>query len=209
MTKANSTLITVLIDRSGSMCSCLNGTIEGFNSFIESQKKTQSELNDEVKVSMIQFDDKYELNYNMLPLQNVPNLTTETFIPRGWTALHDAIGKTVRDVGSKLSEMSENERPSKVLVVILTDGGENSSKSFSKEQIATIIKHQEEKYLWEFVYLGANQDSFAVAGAMGMKVANVMNYSSDDIGTRSVFASMSKMSTSYRTKGKVEFEDDK
>ncbi len=209
MTKQNSTLITVLIDRSGSMSSCRNGTIEGFNAFIESQKKTQSELKDDVKVSLVQFDNMYEINYNMLPLENVPNLTMASYVPRGGTALHDAIGKTINDVGAKLSEAIESDRPSKVLVVIMTDGQENESKIFSREQIANMIRHQEQKYAWEFVYLGANQDSFAVGGAMGMKMANVMNYTSDNLGTSRAFASLHKMSSGYRSSGKVVLDDDK
>lgn len=198
MTKPNSTLITLVLDRSGSMESCRMGTIEGFNAFIDSQKQSQAELKDEVKVSLVQFDTEYEINYNMLPLENVPKLDMSTFIPRGGTGLYDAIGKTINDVGSKLRDMSESDRPSKVLVVIMTDGGENASHYFNRHKVFEMIRHQEEKYAWEFVYIGANQDSFAVGSSLGVKTANTANYFSTNEGTRAVYASIGAMSSGYR-----------
>ena len=204
MTKQNSTLITLVLDRSGSMKSCLDGTIEGFNSFIDSHKKSQSEMNDDVKVSLIQFDNKYELNYNMLPIQNVPYLNKETFVPRGMTALHDAIGKTINDVGEKLSSMRESERPSKVLVVIMTDGGENASKEFNGDMIKKMIEHQEKTYSWEFVYVGANQDAIAVGSSIGVKTANNMNYDASNVGATRGYSKLSDMSVRYKTTGFVD-----
>ena len=89
-------------------------------------------------------------------------------IPRWGTALLDAVGKAINDTGQRLAAMPESERPGLVMMIIVTDGGENQSKEFTKKQIADMTKHQEDKYNWQFTYLGANQDAFAEAGGMGM-----------------------------------------
>lgn len=206
MTKQNSTLIVMVLDRSGSMESCKKGTIEGFNAFIDSQKESQRQLNDEVKVSLIQFDSLYEINYTMLPLENVPKLNEANYKPRGGTALYDAIGKTVVDVGAALRDTVEHERPSKVLVVVLTDGEENESKRYGRSAIFDMIRHQENKYGWEFVYIGANQDSFAVGGSLGVKTSNIANYVSSNVGTKSMYSSLDGMTKGYRSSGKVGFD---
>src|SRR5689334_14920077 len=114
MTKANSTLITVILDRSGSMGSVRYATIKGFNEFLQGQKAGP----DEAKISLIQFDDHYEVNYLAKRIQEAAPLSHETYIPRGGTALVDAIGRTLIETGKTLEAMREEERPSKVFVVI-------------------------------------------------------------------------------------------
>ena len=184
MTKPNFTEIIIVLDRSGSMEMVRDDTIGGFNAFIEDQKKAVGEA----KITLVQFDDQYLVVYGGQPIQDVPKLTLETFVPRGMTALLDAVGKTINIVGDRLANTTEDQRPSLVLFVIITDGHENASKEFKLSQIKDKIKHQTEKYNWEFVFLGADQDAFQ-AGAMGVSAGNTFNYSSDaTIGTYAAFS---------------------
>ena len=193
---ANRTEIAVILDRSGSMQTIRTDAIGGFNSFLEVQKAVPGEA----KFSLVLFDNHYETPILRKDLKAVEPLTDKTFAPRGSTALYDAIGRTVNTLGAELANLPDAERPSKVIVAILTDGMENASREFNQAQIAEMVKHQEEKYSWEFIYLGANQDAFAVSGALGMRAENTANFSADSIGTRSAYETVSRLTTSYRTK---------
>jgi len=173
MTKANLVEIIVVLDRSGSMSTVRNDTIGGFNTFVNDQKV---QAKGEVKLTLVQFDDQYEVNYNGRQIQEVPALTETTYIPRGMTALLDAVGKTINTVGDRLAKTPEAERPSLVIFVTLTDGQENSSKEFKLDQIKSLIEHQTTKYNWQFVFLGADQNAFQAA-SMGFTASNTYNYS--------------------------------
>jgi len=188
MTKKNFTAISVVLDKSGSMSSVLESTIEGFNSFIKEQR--DSAVGDCI-VSLHQFDSEYQTDYECLPINEVNKLDTTTFVPRGATALLDGIGKTVDTLGKRLADMTEEERPDTVIVAILTDGGENSSKDFKIELINEIIRTQTDVYNWEFVFLGANQDAIMTASHFGISSQNSMTYASNAIGTKDAFTSLS------------------
>ncbi len=167
--------IVIILDRSGSMESGRSDMQGGLNTFLADQKKFSQENPDcSCTLSFVKFDDKYELVHDFKNLQEVESLELH---PRGGTALNDAIGKTITDVGQKLSDMNEEDRPSTVTVFIVTDGAENASIQFTTEQIKSMIQHQEEVYKWKFTYLGADQDSFAVANNLGLNVGSVANYS--------------------------------
>ena len=180
MTKPNFIEIVVVLDRSGSMGTVRLDTIGGFNTFVSDQKLNAV---GEIKLSLIQFDDQYEVVYNGKQITDVPPLTEETFVPRGMTALLDAVGKSINAVGDRLAKTPEVERPSLVVFVILTDGQENASKEFKLEQVKEMITHQKEKYGWQFVFLGADQDAFQAA-QMGLSANSTYNYTSaNTIGT--------------------------
>lgn len=185
--KDNYTDITFVLDRSGSMSSVQNDTIGGFNTFIDEQRK----LPGDCTASLMQFDDVHDIVYQGKPIKDAPHLTTETFVPRGSTALLDAIGRTITATGARLAAMAEADRPSKVLFVILTDGGENASKEFRRQQIFDMIKTQRETYNWDFVFIGANQDAIAVGGSIGIAAASSMSYAANAQGTKHAFASAS------------------
>ncbi len=181
--KQNHADITIVLDRSGSMSNVATDTIGGFNTFLDSQKKTPGTAT----FTLHQFDGKFETVVNAEDIQKVQDLTSKTFVPRGMTALLDAIGRSVTDAGARLEKLPEGERPAKVIFVILTDGYENSSREFTREQIFKMVEHQKEKYSWEFVYLGANQDAIQVGGSLGINAQSSMTYASNTLGTQALY----------------------
>ena len=193
MTKPNTTDITVVLDRSGSMVSIAGDMRGGFDSFIRKQR----EIPGDCRVTLVQFDDKYDTVYTALPVHVVPPLVLE---PRGSTALLDAVGRTINATGRRLHQMSEGDRPSQVLFVIITDGEENASHEFLGDKVATMTKHQREQYKWEFIYLGANQDAFAVAQKMGI-LRNAVTYQHHGDGAQAMFNACSASIGSYRSGG--------
>jgi uncharacterized protein YegL len=171
--KKDFTLIVFLLDRSGSMISGIEDTMGGFNSFIEKQR---AETKGDVRVTLVTFSDWYCSVYNMLPIKDVPVLTKEQYVTHGWTALVDSMCNSIDNTGRVLSSMSEAERPSRVIFVTITDGMENKSTQFSNDDLKQRITHQTDKYSWDFLYLGANQDSFQVAQQYGYTVPATYNW---------------------------------
>lgn len=156
-----------LLDRSGSMDRFCDDTIGGFNTFVNSQKELGGTM------SLVQFDHEYNVSYTDTPIDDVKPLTRETFVPRGSTALLDAIGRVIKDFTDPLPT-----------VIILTDGHENSSKKYTKSHIKDLID-QKTKDGWTFMYLGANQDAFAEADSIGISSNNTFQY--DEARTPEVF----------------------
>jgi hypothetical protein len=195
MSKKGHTEIVCILDRSGSMESIRADAIGGFNTFIEGQKKVAGTAS----VSLVLFDHEYSIAYSNIGLNEVKLMDSATFVPRGSTALLDAIGRTINDVGARLSNMLEDDRPEKVMVCILTDGYENCSKEFTKSKIKEMIELQRNQYNWEFSYLGANQDAFAEAGNLGISKQYTAGFVANAVGTRCAYASMDTMIGSYRT----------
>jgi hypothetical protein len=192
----DSTEIAFILDRSGSMHAIRDDAIGGFNAFVESQKAVPGEA----RFTFVSFDHEYETVMFRKNLREVEPLTPHTYVPRGTTALLDAIGRTVNAVGAQLAALPESERPSKVIVAILTDGMENASKEFTPSQIKEMVKHQEGIYSWEFIYLAANQDAFAVGGSLGIRKENIANFAPTGVGTRKAFETADKLTRSYRTR---------
>jgi hypothetical protein len=191
----NAAHISIVLDRSGSMGSVLDDTIGGFNRFIADQKATPGSAT----VTLCQFDNHYEVVYSAKPIADVPELTKETLVPRGSTALLDAIGRTINSTGDALSAMPEADRPGKVLFIIITDGQENASKEFSREKVFDMISHQKSTYSWEFIFLAANQDAIASGATIGIGATNSMSFAANAQGTRSSYASLGANVRNYRT----------
>ncbi len=180
------------------MGSIRNDAIGGFNTFLEEQKK----LPGEATLTYIQFDTEYEVIHENKPLKDVQPINEKCYVPRGSTALLDAIGKTVEAAGRRLSNTPEENRPEKVIVAILTDGEENASRQYSLPKIKEMIKHQKEKYSWEFIFLGANQDAFAEAMKIGIDTKDAFSFSATGIGVKEAHADMSRCVKQYRTQMK-------
>ena len=172
--KKNYTHIEVILDKSGSMAPTISDTLGGLNNFVEAQKKVPGTCS----YQLVQFDSTVELGTHYGNISDVPVLTAATYTPRGNTALLDAIGVTVSTLGSRLAAAPEEERPSKVIVVIITDGEENKSTEFKHDDINKMINHQRDSYKWEFVFLGANQDAIKVGTSLGVLKGAAMTYAS-------------------------------
>ena len=153
--------VTVVLDRSGSMQSCRDDAEGGLNTFIEEQKKQPGET----LFTLVQFDTEYEFVHKGKPIRDVGPCE---LVPRGMTALLDAVGRAIAETGERLAAMPEPDRPGLVVFVIVTDGQENSSKEYTKPQIKEMIERQQNDYKWQFTFLGANQDAFAEAHGIGI-----------------------------------------
>jgi len=175
--------ITFILDRSGSMECVRQETIKGFNKFLSDQRERVGKT----CVSLVQFDDQYEVVYSGAPIDKAHALTWETYLPRGATALLDAMGKTISRTGERFRAMSPAQRPAKVIFVIMTDGMENHSVQYSKQRVAQMVSHQRDKYNWEFLFLGANMDAIAVAQSYGIAGTHSMAYHHSPIGATYAF----------------------
>lgn len=191
-------LIVFILDRSGSMRNLQKDTIEGFNSLIEKQKQETSKAT----ITTVLFDNEYKIIHKNVDIKKVKLLTDQDYYARATTALYDAIGITINKVGAYLNSLEESNRPDQVRVVIITDGEENASHEFNKDQIKEMISHQTEKYNWEFIYLGANVDSFK--NASSINIGTYSNYTASDIGTQSVYTTMSSV---INKEGKIDNSD--
>ena len=199
MTKPNSIEIVFVVDRSGSMQSIASDMRGGFDAFIAKQKETPGDC----KVTLTQFDDQYDVVYSARPLNEVTSLVLE---PRGNTALLDAIGRTINDIGGRLKKLRESERPGQVLFVIITDGQENHSREYNRQRVFDMITHQRDKYNWEFIFLGANQDSIATAQDIGISVTNAVTFDANAGGTKGLMRGLSANVSSYRSSGQGKME---
>jgi uncharacterized protein YegL len=167
--KADLTDITLVVDRSGSMAGIRDDAEGGINTFIKEQAKEPGET----LLTLVQFDTEYEFLHKGVPIQEVSEYE---LVPRGGTALLDAVGRAINETGERLANMAEQDRPGLVIFVVVTDGCENSSKEFTKAQIKEMIERQQNDYNWQFTFLGANQDAFTEAGAMGIRAGGVANF---------------------------------
>lgn len=195
------TKIVFLLDRSGSMNTVKGPMEEVMNGYIANQKTVPGECT----FTLIKFDDNYEIpaGFNNVPIKDVGQITLE---PRGSTALLDAIGRAIDDVGKELAAMPENQRPNKLLFIVLTDGQENASTTYiptnARMPKASIVfdkvKHQREVYKWEFMFLGADQDAIAASAGLGFDRDTTLNYTNTQGGVKGLGTKMSRMSSSYR-----------
>lgn len=191
----NVTEIIFLLDRSGSMGGLESDTIGGFNAFVNKQ----TALEGETRVTAVLFDDQYEILWNGIDSRKT-KLTEENYYVRGMTALLDAVGKTILDVGCRLSKMAEEDRPSKVIFVITTDGMENASKEFTYKKVKELIQHQQEKYNWEFIFLGANIDAEREADSLGIDAGNAYSFEASEKGVEVMYNMVSEVVMEKRSK---------
>lgn len=183
------TEIVIVLDRSGSMCTIKSDMEGGLNEFIKAQKKEPGECS----VTLTQFDTEYEIVFAGKPLQEVPKIG---LVPRGGTALLDAVGRTIFEVAKRQQDTDEDKRPKRTLFLIITDGHENSSKEFKLAAVKAAIEDHRKKN-WEFVYFGANQDVFVEGQQLGM--VNNIHFHANQKGVQSVAENMSQGTSRYRS----------
>lgn len=174
--------VTVVLDRSGSMSSCRTDAEGGVNTFIEEQKQQPGQC----AFTLVEFDTEYKFVHQGVPIAEVPPYK---LVPRGATALLDAVGRAISEAGARLASIPEAERPSLVVFVIVTDGQENASVEFNREQIREMIERQQRDYSWQFTFLGANQDAFSEARSLGIAAASVGQYATAQSSAAFVAAS--------------------
>lgn len=188
--------VVFILDRSGSMRGTEKDTIGGYNGYINDFKSKNA------KITTVLFDDKYEMLTKRKDVNEVPELTEKQYFVRGCTALLDAIGNSI--------EFMEKEKAEKVMFIITTDGLENASRKFNKEQIKEMIQGHKE---WEFMYIGADIDSYNEGQSIGISSSNIANYKKDKQGISKMFKAMFLASEDYcdnecvRTSWKEDLED--
>jgi uncharacterized protein with von Willebrand factor type A (vWA) domain len=204
MAREDLTEIAVIMDESGSMQSTKDDAIGGFNSFIASQKEVEGEAN----VTLVLFDNKYEVSYIGKPIEEVVDLDDVTYTPGGGTALIDAMGKTVDELFERLSKMPEEEKPGKVILIIITDGMENSSNEYNASDVSEKTKDMQDRLGWEVIFIGASQDVLDQAKDLGVREESRMTYTADSFGTRAMYSGLSEAVTSYRGTGSFDLGED-
>lgn len=174
--------VVFLLDRSGSMQGSEKDTIGGYNSYLDKQRKNKYKT----RVTTVLFDNEYELLNERKNIKEVKNLTDKEYFVRGCTALYDAIGKTINTIDKKVKN-------NKVLFVITTDGLENASCEYNKDKIKKLIKDHGD---WEFLYIGADIDSYAEGTSLGIKTSNIANYKKSREGTKNLYKAIEYVSDS-------------
>ena len=187
MTNPNATLIAALLDRSGSMETSKHATEDGWRELINEQRL----LPGQCQVTLAQFDTVYEVLYSATPVADVPEFVVE---PRGRTALLDATGKFITEIGEQLSALPEDQRPGHVICLIMTDGMENASHEWSWDAVQKLTKRQQHQWNWKFIFIGANMDAIEVGGRMGFARGDSITYDdSDYVSTVGVMRSAREM----------------
>ena len=192
--KTNLTELVFILDRSGSMGGLESDTIGGFNSMLTKQQSEPGEC----RITTVLFDNYYEILHDRIHIKAVKPITDKEYFVRGGTALLDAVGTTINKLVGVQRNTAKKYQADKVLFVITTDGLENASCEFRYSQIKDMIKLQEEKYGWEFVFLGANINAAEVAGHLGIKSSHAQNYHNDSEGIALNYATLSDSITFLR-----------
>ena len=182
------TEIVYILDRSGSMGGLEADTIGGFNSMMEKKKKTGKNA----LVSTVLFDNECEVLHDRVEIEKVRKMTEEEYFVRGCTALLDAVGGAIHHIGNIHKYARAEDRPEKTIFIITTDGMENASSRYSYDKVQKMVKHQQEKYGWEFIFIGANIDAYEEAQRFGIRKDRAVNYVCDEVGTAGVYAGVSK-----------------
>ena len=198
MTTAEPVQIICILDRSGSMRALTDDTIGGYNSFLEKQRNEPGEA----EVTTVLFDDQYEKVVDSVNLAEAPEMTSKEYYARGMTALLDAVGRTITDTLGKMEKENICPERRRVLFLIMTDGKENNSKEYDRETVKALISATE-AYGWNYIFMGANIDSVAEAGAIGIKADHALNYKHDSEGVADSFARMDAATSEMREKGNV------
>jgi uncharacterized protein YegL len=187
--KQNYTHLIIVLDESGSMQSLTKATVEGVNALVVNQTAQPGALSTAL----------YTFNQLVKEVTNFTVLTDANYIPRGSTALFDAVCTAIDNEGKTLAAKSEDERPDKVVVVVVTDGEENASTSFTLDHVKSRVDLQRDAYKWEFVFLGANIDAFAAGKTYGFNKQSTYQFTPDANSIHVMYASVNASLSSYRS----------
>jgi Mg-chelatase subunit ChlD len=195
--KTNYTHISVILDRSGSMETIREDTIGGFNAFLKDQQGEPGAAT----LTLVQFDDQdpYEVVHHFKPIDEVPALSRKTYVPRGATPLLDAMGRGMNDVEKSIADMDKGDRPARLVMAFITDGMENSSREFQKDQVTKMIEERTEKDGWQFVFLSADLGAIDEAVNMGIDADSAMPYAKSATGSARAWRALSRGTSRYRS----------
>ncbi|CAJ1581908.1 VWA domain-containing protein [[Mycobacterium] wendilense] len=190
MSNPNLTLIAFLLDRSGSMQSIKSDVVGGFDAFLTEQRAGDGDC----LVTLAQFDNEYEVVYRAKPLAEVPPLVLN---PRNSTALLDSMGKLITDTAAEIDALDEDDKPGTVIVAIMTDGMENSSREWRRPDIKALVEQQTNEFGWQFLYMGADQDAVEVGKDLGVRAEQAVTYARGK--SREAMMAVSGNVRAYRT----------
>lgn len=186
--KKNYTHMVLVLDASGSMSGIQAATIEGVNSLVAKQKADPGDFTTAV----------YLFSSAVKEVETFTELNTQNYYTIGSTALLDALGSAITNEGKRLAALQEHERPDKVVVVVVTDGEENASHTYTLLQIKNMVKEQQDTYKWQFVFLGANIDAFSAGASLNFATGSTLQYTPTGQSVRSAYAGLSESLTSYK-----------
>ncbi|MBQ3108677.1 MAG: VWA domain-containing protein [Clostridia bacterium] len=192
--KKGLTELVFILDRSGSMGGLEQDTIGGFNSMLHKQKQTEGDA----IVTTVLFDNRVEILHDRIPIAGVRPITEKEYYVRGAPALLDAIGSTVEKTVAAERNTAEEYRAEKVIFVITTDGMENASREYDYHRVKKLIKHEQEKYGWEFLFLGANMDAVSEAARFGIHADRAATFVNDSRGQQLNYSVVSQTVTAMR-----------
>ena len=191
--------LVFILDRSGSMRGLEADTVGGFNSMIEKQRQ----LEGNVLVSTVLFNQRSVVLHDRVDIEEINEIKVGDYEASGTTALLDAVGRSIRHIRRIYADTLREKRPEKVIFMITTDGMENSSSEFSYGRLKRSIDRASEEYGWEFLFMGANIDSFTEASRMGIKQERTAHYRADSSGTRTNFEAMNRATNDLRSNREI------
>ena len=189
------TEMVFIIDRSGSMAGMEEDTVGGFNSMIEKQKK----LDGKCYVSTVLFSNSTSVLHDRVDIQTVQPMTEREYSVGGGTALLDAIGGAIHHIGNIHKYARNEDVPEHTIFVITTDGMENASQEYDSARVKHMIRRQEERYGWEFLFVAANIDAVETAERIGIRRERAANYSHTKGGTKRLYDAVEHYCCSYRS----------
>ncbi|MCS6960256.1 MAG: vWA domain-containing protein [Pseudanabaenaceae cyanobacterium SKYGB_i_bin29] len=200
------THISIILDRTGSMQTIRDDVIRGFNTFLSEQQRQGGNAT----LTLVQFDSQnpYEVIHHFKPIKDVPKLDRKTYVPRASTPLYDTIGRGINDLEQSLARLAAEGAPSKVMMVIITDGYENASQEFTRAQVAKMIREKQEKDRWEFIFLSATLESMQDVQQMGVSDDTSLIFASSSEGQQRMWTSLSRQTSKYRSGEKKKFSFD-
>ena len=196
----NLTELVFIIDASGSMSGLVDDTVGGFNTMIARQKEQDGEC----LVSLVTFNHTQSVILDRARLSEVKPLTRDDYTPMGSTALCDALGGAIHHMGNVHKYAREEDRPSKTVFIVTTDGMENSSRRYCSDDVKAMVRRQQEKYGWEFLFLGANMDAVETAARYGIRADRAARYNCDSEGIGKNYESLGKAVSDMRGKGSID-----
>ena len=190
------TEIIFLLDRSGSMNTCEEDTIGGYNSFLDMQKAASGRA----YVTTVLFDNRYEVLCEHEDIQTAKHISSNEYFARGATALLDAIGLTIASTSQRQAEQADSVR---TLMVIITDGLDNISRAYDIKAVYDMIREQQDKHGWEFIFLAADMESIRTAQSIGISSDRSGNFTKEAGGMRSKFDGISGTVSRFRSTGEI------